>query len=81
MLAALSAGKYARLLPDLKLVLMPLGYVLYESDVQMRHVYFPITSIASLSVTGRSGLEARACECYAVVRKEFDRLFPETIAH
>jgi hypothetical protein len=26
----------------------------------------------------RAGLEARACECYAVVKKEFDRLLPET---
>jgi CRP-like cAMP-binding protein len=31
-------------------------------------------------VTDRAGLEARACECYAVVRKEFDRLLPERIA-
>jgi CRP-like cAMP-binding protein len=31
-------------------------------------------------VTDRAGLEARACECYAVVKKEFDRLLPERIA-
>lgn len=30
-----------------------------------------------ISVLDRGGLEARACECYAVVRKEFDRLLPE----
>jgi hypothetical protein len=24
----------------------------------------------------RAGLEARVCECYAVVKKEFDRLLP-----
>jgi CRP-like cAMP-binding protein len=29
-----------------------------------------------ISVTDRPGLEARSCECYAVVRKEFDRLLP-----
>jgi CRP-like cAMP-binding protein len=28
-------------------------------------------------VRDRAGLEARVCECYAVVRKEFDRLLPE----
>jgi CRP-like cAMP-binding protein len=30
-----------------------------------------------ISVTGRSGLEAGACECYAVVRKELDRLMSD----
>ena len=29
-----------------------------------------------ITVLDRAGLEARACECYAVVRKEFDRLLP-----
>ena len=29
-------------------------------------------------VLDRAGLEARACECYAVVKKEFDRLLPGT---
>jgi CRP-like cAMP-binding protein len=32
-----------------------------------------------ITVLDRPGLEARACECYAVVRKEFDRLLPEAI--
>jgi len=32
-----------------------------------------------ISVLDRAGLEARACECYAVVKKEFDRLLPEVI--
>jgi CRP-like cAMP-binding protein len=27
-----------------------------------------------ISVLNRSGLEARACECYAVVKQEYDRL-------
>ncbi len=29
-----------------------------------------------INVLDRAGLEARACECYAVVKKEFDRLLP-----
>ena len=29
-----------------------------------------------ISVLSRSGLEARTCECYAVVRKEYERLLP-----
>ena len=32
-----------------------------------------------ITVLDRVGLEARACECYAVVKKEFDRLLPEVI--
>ena len=30
-----------------------------------------------ITVLDRAGLEARVCECYGVVRKEFDRLFQE----
>ena len=33
-----------------------------------------------ITVLDRAGLEARVCECYAVVRKEFDRLLPDVIA-
>ncbi|MBT0963437.1 Crp/Fnr family transcriptional regulator [Denitromonas sp. IR12] len=31
-----------------------------------------------IAVLDRAGLEARTCECYAVVKKEFDRLLPYT---
>ena len=30
-----------------------------------------------ITVIDRPGLEARVCECYAVVKKEFDRLLPD----
>jgi CRP-like cAMP-binding protein len=30
-----------------------------------------------ISVIDRPGLEARSCECYAVLKKEFDRLLPQ----
>jgi CRP-like cAMP-binding protein len=30
-----------------------------------------------ISVLDRAGLEKRTCECYAVVKKEYDRLLPE----
>lgn len=33
-----------------------------------------------ISVLDRPGLEARACECYAVVKKEFERLLPDIAA-
>jgi Mn-dependent DtxR family transcriptional regulator len=29
-----------------------------------------------ITVVDRAGLEKRTCECYAVVKKEFDRLLP-----
>jgi CRP-like cAMP-binding protein len=33
-----------------------------------------------ITVLDRPGLEARSCECYAVVKKEYDRLLPARIA-
>ena len=33
-----------------------------------------------IKIVDRPALEARVCECYAVVKKEFDRLLPEEIA-
>ncbi|MBZ0072097.1 MAG: Crp/Fnr family transcriptional regulator [Thiohalobacteraceae bacterium] len=48
LLAALPDQDYARLLPHLELVPMPLGNVLYESGNELNHVYFPTTAIISL---------------------------------
>jgi hypothetical protein len=31
-------------------------------------------------VLNRTGLEERTCECYGVVKKEYDRLLPEKLA-
>jgi CRP-like cAMP-binding protein len=33
-----------------------------------------------ITVLDRQGLEARTCECYAVVKREYDRLLPATVA-
>ena len=33
-----------------------------------------------ISVLDRPGLEERTCECYAVVKKEYDRLLPDRLA-
>jgi len=31
-----------------------------------------------ITVLERAGLDSRVCECYGVVKKEFDRLLPES---
>lgn len=33
-----------------------------------------------ITVLDRKGIEARACECYAVVKREYDRLLPDKLA-
>ena len=58
LLAALPQQEYARLLPDLDLVPMPLGEVLYEPGTQMRHVYFPTSCIVSLLYVMEDGASA-----------------------
>ncbi|MGO9443146.1 MAG: Crp/Fnr family transcriptional regulator, partial [Thiobacillaceae bacterium] len=58
LLAALPVDDYARILPSLELVTMPLGETLCESGSQMRHVYFPTTSIVSLLYVMADGASA-----------------------
>jgi hypothetical protein len=33
-----------------------------------------------ITVLDRNGLERRSCECYAVVKKKYDRLLPNIVA-
>ena len=58
LLDALPAADYARLLPHLELVLMPLGWAVYEAGGQMRYLYFPTTSIVSLLYVLENGASA-----------------------
>ncbi len=58
LLAALPAEEYARLIPQLELVPMPLGKVLYESGNELHHVYFPTTAIVSLLYVMLNGASA-----------------------
>lgn len=37
-------------------------------------------SRGKINVLDRAGLEQRSCECYAVVKKEYDRLLPDLVA-
>lgn len=47
-LAALPKAEYERLLPDLKLVAMPLGWTMSESGDHVNYLHFPISGIVSL---------------------------------
>ena len=48
LLAALSPTARERIYPQLQLVEMPLGKILYEPGDVLRHVYFPVDCIVSL---------------------------------
>ncbi|MBW8073053.1 MAG: helix-turn-helix domain-containing protein [Ferrovum sp.] len=58
LLSALPEEDYAYFSPFLERVQMALGDVLYESGVQMRHVYFPTDSIVSLLYVMEDGSSA-----------------------
>ena len=58
LLRELPAAEWERIAPQLELVPMPLGHVLYESGAQLRHVYFPTTSIVSLLYVMEDGSSA-----------------------
>jgi CRP-like cAMP-binding protein len=58
LLAALPTADFDRLRPHLQLVPLPLGGVLYESGIVLRHVYFPTDSIVSLLYVMADGASA-----------------------
>jgi CRP-like cAMP-binding protein len=58
LLAALPDAEWARWLPQLEPVELPLGKVLYESGSKLTHVYFPTTSIISLLYVMEDGASA-----------------------
>ena len=58
LLAALPSEVQSRLFPNLALIDMPYGKVLYESGDTMRHVYFPVDSIVSLLYLMENGASA-----------------------
>ncbi len=47
-LAALPKAEYERLLPDLELVAMPLGWTMSESGDHVKYLHFPVSGIVSL---------------------------------
>ena len=58
LLAALPPAEWLRWQPQLELVDMPLGQVLYESGSTLSHVYFPTTAIVSLLYVMENGASA-----------------------
>lgn len=58
LIAALPDDVQNRLLPNLELIKLPLGTVLYESGDTLRHAYFPTDSIISLLYVMEDGASA-----------------------
>ena len=58
LLLALPDSEWAQWKPQLELVDMPLGKVIYESGMRLSHVYFPTTSIVSLLYVMEDGASA-----------------------
>ncbi|MEO5558180.1 MAG: Crp/Fnr family transcriptional regulator [Dokdonella sp.] len=58
LLAALPKAEWARWLPYLEPVELPLGRVLYESGSKLAYVYFPTTAIVSLLYVMENGSSA-----------------------
>lgn len=51
-----------------------------EAAVKLQHAGLISYARGHIVVLDRPGLERRACECYAVVKKEYERLLPQTVA-
>ena len=51
-----------------------------EGATKLQHADLIKYSRGRITVLDRPGLEERSCECYAVVKKEYDRLLPARLA-
>jgi CRP-like cAMP-binding protein len=51
-----------------------------EAALKLQHAGLISYARGHIVVLDRPGLEKRTCECYAVVKKEYDRLLPEKLA-
>ena len=58
LLAGITEAELARMLPDLELLSLPLGKVIYESGEKLDYVYFPTTAIISLLYIMENGSSA-----------------------
>jgi CRP-like cAMP-binding protein len=51
-----------------------------EGALKLQHAGLIQYARGHITVLDRAGLERRSCECYAVVKKEYDRLLPVKLA-
>lgn len=51
-----------------------------EAAGKLQNAGLILYSRGQITILDRKGLEAQACECYQVVKKEFDRLLPDRMA-
>jgi CRP-like cAMP-binding protein len=51
-----------------------------EAALKLQEAGFISYARGHITVLNRAGLEKRTCECYAVVKREYDRLLPERLA-
>jgi CRP-like cAMP-binding protein len=51
-----------------------------EAAMKLQKMGFISYARGHITVLDRPGLEERTCECYAVVKKEYDRLLPAHVA-
>jgi len=51
-----------------------------EGALKLQHAGLIRYARGHITVLDRNGLEKRSCECYAVVKKEYDRLLPAKLA-
>jgi CRP-like cAMP-binding protein len=51
-----------------------------EAAVRLQQAGLISYTRGHITVLDRTGLEKRTCECYAVVKREYDRLLPEKLA-
>ncbi len=51
-----------------------------EAALKLQQLGFIRYARGRINVLDRAGLERRSCECYAVVKKEYDRLLPAILA-
>ena len=51
-----------------------------EGALKLQNLGLIRYSRGRITVLDRPGLEQRTCECYRVVKKEYDRLLPDKLA-
>ena len=51
-----------------------------EAALKLQHLGLICYSRGHITVLDRPGLERRTCECYAVVKREYERLLPDRLA-